>query len=84
MSVILSTLYSLVTYSSYITSLLLGFVVYAVIRWSIRRGDKVKTNQNVLDEKEKEPLKDKGIFNIYFIPLFIGRSWCFDSKFFLL
>ena len=60
MSVILSTLYSLVTYSSYITSLLLGFVVYAVIRWSIRRGDKVTTNQNVLEEKA--PLKDKGIF----------------------
>jgi len=60
MSVILSTLYSVVTYSSYITSLLLGFTIYVVIRWNGGRGrdGKGKTNQgDVLDKEGKESVK---------------------------
>jgi len=58
MSVILGALYSLLTYSSYITSLLIGFIVYAVIRW---RTASENTNRQVKSvEKEKESKDAKG------------------------
>jgi tRNA wybutosine-synthesizing protein 1 len=65
MSVILSTLYSLLTYSSYVTSLLLGFVIYAVIRWYTRvrvgETERVQKKQGIEEDTQvkDEKVSDK-------------------------